>query len=91
MSNLSQYYADRIREVLPKGEENGITKQELMKRMNIADPKLMDSILKDVKSVADFRCRNGLYYLQDEFPLEYRDYIKKHFNRGEDIELRAMR
>ena len=91
MSNLSQYYADRIREVLPKGEENGITKQELMKRMNITDPKLMDSILKDVKSVADFRCKNGLYFVQDEMPLEYRDYIKKHFNRGEDIELRAMR
>lgn len=91
MSNLSQYYADRIREVLPKGEENGITKQELMKRMNITDPKLMDTILKDVKSVADFRCRNGLYFLKDEMPVECRDYIKKHLTRGEDIEIRTMR
>ena len=91
MSNLSQYYADRIREALPKGEENGITKQELMKRMNIADPKLMDSILKDVKSVADFRCRNGLYFVQDEMPVECRDYIKKYLTRGEDIEIRAIR
>ena len=91
MSNLSQYYADRIREVLPKGEENGITKQELMKRMGISDKKLMDSILKDVKSVADFRCKNGLYYVQDEMPVEIRDYLRANFTVGKDIEIRAMR
>lgn len=88
MSNLKKYYADRIKSVLPSGESNGITKEELMKRMSVTDAKLMDSILKDVESSLSICCKNGKYFIQTEMPKEIRDLINANYTIGAGIEHR---
>lgn len=88
MSKLAEYYADRIKSALPSGEANGITKEELMKRMSISDVNLMDSILNDVRSFAGICCKNGLYYVQSEMPKELRDAIMANYTIAANIEHR---
>ena len=91
MSKLAEYYADRIRQVLRSGEANGITKAELMKRMSIKDEQLMDAVLEEAEKVTTVRCSNGKYFLQDEMPMEVRDYLKQNFTIGKDIEIRIKK
>lgn len=88
MAKLAEYYADRIRSVLPSGEANGITKEELMKRMSVTDAKLMDSILKDVESSVRICCKKGRYYIQSNMPKEIRDLIDANYTLGCGIEHR---
>ena len=77
MSKLSDYYADRIRKVLESVGAKGITKTELMKRMGIKNAELMDAILSDVGTKVKVQCRNGMYFIHDEMPIEVRNQLKK--------------
>jgi len=80
MSKLSQYYAEQIRKALGSGEANGITKDELMKRLQITDGELMDAVLKEAGKEVDICCRNGKYFLHDTLPKEVRDLLRNNFS-----------
>ena len=88
MSKLSEYYADQIRKALGPGEKNGITKEELMKRLQVTDPDLMDVILKEAGKETDLHCHNGKYFIRNEMPKEVRDFISTNFTIRDGVEVR---
>lgn len=91
MSQLKKHYADQIKIILHSCDPNGITKQELMKKMSITTEKFMDSVLKDVSTISNIRCKDGRVFLKDTVPMEIRDYIRKHFMVNDDIEVKVKR
>lgn len=82
MSSLDNYYADKIRALLGKGKENGLTRFEIMKRMNVSDPSLFEAIMKEAKRKCKVLWENGKYYIPDDIPSKLKKYIATRSRDG---------